>query len=605
MKETTQTLWFGGVALATVLLAVFTQPSSATLDTDSLRGKPLTEVFEVEEAKSLKIVKYNEETATLSEFEVAEQDGVWTIPSVGGYPADAIKQMAEASTTVMDREILSLVSQSAADHQKFGVVEPSANLDPGQIGVGTRVTLAKGDGSALVDLIIGKEVKDSDNQHYVRRTTQDVVFITEIDPNSLTTKFEDWIEDDLLKLNTFDLAKIQIKDYTSELFQRGLQIGLSIDQRSELTLGYDDSESAWTAQKLLAFNQDTKSFETFTLGSNEQLNNEVLNELKDALADLRIIDVEQKPEGLSSDLKAGEDFLSNQASQLSLMRRGFAPTTGESGAPEILSTEGELVCTLNNGVEYVLRFGNLRDDESSEDSVASAELKSEESKDLNRYLFVMAQFNSTAITPPELEVVPELPEASEESSEDSTNQETADEGSEDESVASDPLAQLKADREAIIQRNERALDEFEQKIETAKQRVEVLNERFGDWYYVVSNDVFKKMRLGREDVITKSDASPEQSPAEPGTAAGPFGSPGGAVPGLPNLSGLGNLEETSETEAVSEEAKSQSSEEPAVEEPVAEATEETEEAEPAGEATQIEEATQTEEAGLTEEAPAE
>ena len=60
-----------------------------------------------------------------------------------------------------------------------------------------------------------------------------------------------------------------------------------------------------------------------------------------------------------------------------------------------------------------------------------------------------------------------------------------------------------------------------------------LNLRFGDWYFVVSNDTFQKVRLSRDDVIKKKGA-----PGEPASAGGqnsPAGAPGTAIPGLPSL----------------------------------------------------------------------
>ena len=44
-----------------------------------------------------------------------------------------------------------------------------------------------------------------------------------------------------------------------------------------------------------------------------------------------------------------------------------------------------------------------------------------------------------------------------------------------------------------------------------------LNERFGDWYYVISNDVFEKVHLGREDVIRekKAEGATEAAPGRP------------------------------------------------------------------------------------------
>ena len=89
-------------------------------------GEDLTKGFtDPGEAKRLKIVEFNEDSATLREFEVAEEDGLWTIPSKNGYPADAERQMAEAATSLMDRKILAIASENAGDHEQFGVIDPA------------------------------------------------------------------------------------------------------------------------------------------------------------------------------------------------------------------------------------------------------------------------------------------------------------------------------------------------------------------------------------------------------------------------------------------------------------------------------------------------
>ena len=187
-------------------------------------------------------MRFDEDSATLREFEVAEQDGLWSIPSKDGYPADAAKQMAEAATSLMDRKILQVASKNAGDHEQFGVIDPlSPKLEPGQKGVGTRVTMSDEQNKPLVDLIVGKPVRDAEGQRYVREAGRDMVYVIEIDPAKLSTNFEDWIEKDLLKLNAWDLEQVDIKDYSAEM---GLvmgpngrpSIGVAWDPRADMTL---------------------------------------------------------------------------------------------------------------------------------------------------------------------------------------------------------------------------------------------------------------------------------------------------------------------------------------------------------------------------------
>lgn len=605
MTEMAKTMTFLAVAFLSLAVAWVTWPAPAELDVSSLIGEDLTKEFtDASEAKRLRIVEFDDASATLREFEVAEEDGLWTIPSKNGYPADAERQMAEAATSLMDRKILLVASENAGDHEEFGVIDPlSPKLEAGQKGVGTHVTVSNDGGDALVDLIIGKEVKDAENvQHYVRKANQDIVYVVELDPKSLSTDFEDWIEKDLLKLNGWDIDQVDIKDYSAELVpvmtQQGLAIQVAWDPRSEMTVDYDDSGAKWSPVMLKSYDTATEDYTEFKLAEDEELNSEKLNDLKTALDDLQIVDVARKPVGLSGDLKAGEDFLDNAEARQDLRMRGFAAIPARTGEGyEIISSEGEVVATMNDGVEYVLRFGDLRmsgnsdaGDTASVDAAAdpAAQAKSDD-KNVQRYLFAMARFNEDAVERPELEELPALPEgarpqaSADESDEGQSAVTDADEigASEDEAAIQDDvtveeeeeeeeiaesdvaasdeepasaseeahdeevsvageeaqdLDKIIAERKRIEQENQRKLDEYKQKLEKGRQQVKDLNLRFGDWYFVVSNDTFQKIRLKREDVIKKKVKEAESGDSAP-TAGDATNS---SVPGLPSFPGIGN-----------------------------------------------------------------
>ncbi len=173
-QETRKTLYF--VALAVVAAVIAWEPwrpAPASFDAPSEVGKKLFPKFtDPLAAKSLEVVTYDEDNATISDFRVAQLNDVWSIPSHNNYPADAKEHMAQAATALLDIEILHVDSTNAGDKEMFGVVSPDPKtLQPGAKGVGTRVTL-KGDNDAvLADLVIGKAVKDQPNQRYVPRPT--------------------------------------------------------------------------------------------------------------------------------------------------------------------------------------------------------------------------------------------------------------------------------------------------------------------------------------------------------------------------------------------------------------------------------------------------
>src|SRR4029079_6123316 len=429
MSENAKTITFVAVGLVAIVIGMATAPSSAEMDKTTLVGKNLTEKFSSPEvAKRLRIVRFDEDTATLREFEVAEQNGLWSIPSKDNYPADAARQMAEAATSLMDRKVLGVVSSNASEHEKYGVIDPmQPKLDPGTKGVGTRVTMSDEGGKAVVDLIVGKAVRDAEKQRYVRLAGQDVVYVIEIDPSKLSTNFEDWIEKDLLKLHSYDLQEMKVKDYSAELVpvmtQEGPRFRPTWDPHSEMTLKYADApEAKWSADNIRVFDPKKGDYVDYKLAADEELSDESLNALKSALEDLKIVDVVHKPQGLSNDLKAGQDFMKNEERLRQLGAKGFTPAVTKEGGPlELVSSDGEAIATMKNGTRYVLRFGNLTNVAGGQDKDEKAPAKDAkpdpkdkkaekgDKNDVHRYLFVMAEFDENSIKRPELQKLPDLP----------------------------------------------------------------------------------------------------------------------------------------------------------------------------------------------------
>jgi hypothetical protein len=571
MTETAKTLAFMAAGAVALLAAFFVVPRENTFDVNELVGQELNQ-FEIDAPKRLKIIKYDGDTGAAREFEVAEENGLWQIPSKQGYPADATQQMADAATCLMDREILRIAATTANEHERLGVIDPtSAKLTTDAKSVGTRVIMSDSNNNVLTDMIVGKKVKDAEGQYFVRNTNQDVVYVVALDPKKLSTKFDDWIEDDLLKINPFDIRKVSVKDYTAEMMLTLQGFKVNWDRRAEMTLTYNNTDSKWNAESLKKFDTGTKQYVDYQVADDEELNEEALNKLRDGLDDLLIVDVERKPAGLSADLKGGADFIKDEEAATSLMSRGFAPVAvGADKQADILSTEGEIVTSLQDGVEYVLRFGNLQmedddgehaaeaGDEESEVDAAKAAKKSDDS--INRYLFVMARFNEDMIEKPKLEELPELPpdakedegetasetgaaaenaeseagevapaddeEKSEAEGAESKETESAEKPADAEQDAKDKeLADIIAARKEIEQENQRRLDEYQDKIKKGKETVAKLNERFGDWYYVISNDVYQQVHLGLDKVVKKKGAKEGENATGPGAAAGALGLP--------------------------------------------------------------------------------
>ena len=540
MKEFAKTFIFVVVAVLVVASVWATRPVvESGGDTDV--GKPLFPDFTNPlAATSMEIVKYDEETGDPKTFKVAQAGGIWSIPSHDDYPADAKDQLADAATSVMGLTILALVSENIGDQTEYGVVDPGdKNLKPGATGVGTRVTMRDKEGKLLLALVIGKRDEEQAQNRYVRRVGQDQIYSVKVDTGKLTTKFADWIEPDLLNLSPWDIRQIDIQDYSVD------EANMSVVQRGEIWLDYDDAaeKDKW---KLAA---DRKYVDgewvAEQLQPGMELDTKKLDEMKSALDDLKIVDVARKPAELAKSLKENSEFLNSSESVESLMSRGFY-LANVKGKPGIYSNEGEFRCLMKNGVEYVLRFGNIS--ESRRADTETDESGKEKSSGVNRYIFVMAEFNTTAIEKPQLEELPEPdgaakaeatdePKKDGEASEDKDDKKANEKASEEEKpgeveIAKDDAgeaepaekedgeakpetadnkdkkdekdaAELAAQREKIEKENQRKIDEYEEKVAEAKKKVVELNARFADWYYVIPNSVYEKIHLGRQDIIVK------------------------------------------------------------------------------------------------------
>src|SRR5206468_1418239 len=85
----------------------------------------------------------------------------------------------------------------------------------------------------------------------------------------------------------------------------------------------------------------------------QELNDQKLNDLKSALADLKIVDVQRKTPGMIAFLK-GEKQGITKADVQSLQSHGFYLVQGD-----LYSDQGEVQVQMKDGVRYELRFGEI------------------------------------------------------------------------------------------------------------------------------------------------------------------------------------------------------------------------------------------------------
>ena len=651
MNEGRTTAIFAGVAAVTLALAFWSMPkaiNSTENEAQKMRNTVLFEKFdEPSKAASLQIVKYNESLGQLDPFEISkDKGGMWKIPSHDDYPADAAEQVRDAATPLIGLKSLDVVTTKPDEHAMYGVLNPDdKNLKVGESGVGMLVRVKDASDKIIADLIIGKEDKGRENQRFVRKPSEDAVYIADLNVAPFTTEFRKWIKGELLGVKSFDITSIMLRDYAILPTQEG---GYRMSKNFDADLSFDPPKSTWALDRMLTF-EDGPPGTPVTLTAEQELKASSLNDLRTAVQGLEIVNVRRKPKGLAADLKADKSLMENKESLKSLYEQGFFPQEGPNG-PEIYATGGETIVGTQDGVQYVLRFG---------EAVAKLTGESEDKKDgevgeLQRYLLVTARLDESKFPIPDIQPLPETiedlkklegasqaaatapgqaepaapgadnppadnpppaspaaespkpetppePAAAEEpkpaeepkteepkqeepkeptatepkdedADEDALNscgpQDGAAAQEPDKPAAQEPAAEnpapaadkpatdtpapaqsqdakpapkqeteeelkerLEAARERIAKENQIKIDNRNEKIAASRSKVQELNARFSEWYYVVSDAAYKKLKVSRDQLIVPKGSSSSAPPA--GGAGLPPGFPGGLPAGFP------------------------------------------------------------------------
>ncbi|MCL2622417.1 MAG: DUF4340 domain-containing protein [Planctomycetaceae bacterium] len=507
MNEITKTSIFIGIAVVLLLFAWLVQPREHGIVTDDIIGKQLLENFtDPSQVKELQIVKYIPESGDLIDFRVADVGGKWCIPSHQNYPADADEQMGLVASAFVDQKVLDIAYKDTGSldlremHATYGVLDPeSKSLGTGD-SVGVKVKFIGDNQRILAALVIGKEVENTGGrQSYVRVPEQNTVYVMAINKDHLSTKFDDWVEKNLLDISSYDLNSVRMQDYSTDLVETEHGIAMVPIFHSFFKVGYNPMSLSdkWQLDMLQRLDPRTGQRMDVTLAPDEMLNESKLEEMRQAFDDLKIIDVLRKPESIASAQRAGEVFVKSTEDIDTLQNVGYMLHARETAdgmtAIRIYSRQGEAFIDMNDGIVYHLMFGNLTGTNIADSASAStSESGGESTADIgisaatnvlsaNRYLMILADFDESIVEKPAPVPLIEVPE-------DADEQE---------------IARLKQLRDSDERYNKQLEDEYLAAIDTGKRRAQELNRRFADWFFVISDDVFKKIHVTDSDLITR------------------------------------------------------------------------------------------------------
>jgi len=604
MHNNSQTLKFVFAAAVMAGLAGLTSSLTKPTPIDDFAnvGKSFFEDFKDPNlATSVQVVAYNEDTASARVFKVEKQDGTWRIPSHHNYPADGEDRLAKTARTLIGVKRGAVASRVAPDHERFGVVDPLGEATDTLKGRGQRLTLMKEGEIAVADLIIGKKLPEGENRYYVRHPEENETYITELDVD-ISTKFGDWVEADLLKLDRDNLTKLVAKSTKVD--------GRSYSEIVNATLSRAKSSDDWALDGL---NEET-----------EEVNKDDVTAMVNVIDNLKLSGVRRKPELAGEPILQGDLGIAlpknvaqnpqvvNQVIdmvQSSLNSKGFLVYENrEENDFRLYAKAGELVASLNDGVKFHMSFGNEfegsdeeieiggtpaeDEDENSDDEQKPADPpgteensevekeddgEEEEKKTKSRYLIVRASFSEELLGPaPIVPVRPDVPEGVEvddegnvvkpaeepEKADDAAGVDKADEADKPADDAKKPADEVeksdeanadskKADDAAADEQKaeepnlgdiyQRAIEKYradvpkyesdvkdrEAKVEEGKKKVDELNDRFADWYYVITEEDFGKLRLSRDQLVKEKEKEEDEEKAA--DAAAPAGDPAASI----------------------------------------------------------------------------
>jgi len=558
VNQVAKTLLFAGGAAALVVLATVSRPGGEENVFFSDQGQLFFPEFtEPSQATDLEVWSFDEDRGEMVPFKVRQGDkGLWTIESHSNYPADAKERMAKAASSLIGLRKDNVVSDESELHPKFGVVDPrEESLD--LKGRGKRITFKDKAGTVLGDLIVGKELENKMDVYYVRVPSNKRVYTAKFQAD-LSTKFEDWIERDLLQTTGFDVSQVTIDNYKVD------------EQAGDIVPG----------EKLVARKDDQSKWALDGMAATEEVNGTRMQEFVDALDQLKIIGVRKKPDGLSDALEAAQTLDPQVRRQLQLLLQSKGYFLSSRGN-KVYSNDGDLVFSDKRGITYTLRFGEIVYGSGLAVSSGAEEAKKPEAgaegpkpmEGNHRFLMVTAAFDEKLLPAPrgprlaqdvldkrrsareQVEAIVKAVEAWKAKNENKLPASLAalTEGAEPamKELKKDPwdadyqyvvngetfvvksLGEDKAEggeaggadvaSDALAREDEFAVaaadwKNHDQKVADGKKAAASLGKRFGPWYYVIDAESFTKLRPARKDLVQEKKPEAAASPTGDGQA---------------------------------------------------------------------------------------
>jgi hypothetical protein len=427
----------GMLAAASLAGAIYYYPKPAEIVIDAKVNQSLFEAYETGDVRSIAITQYSDESNRIEQFRLRRKGERWVIPKAGDFPATRIARIGEVAKSLLDRTVLSLATEDEQGHVDFGVVDPTEAADsPNRSSLGLRVDLLDRNKGDIANLIIGKAVPgntDGVPRYYVRIPGQPAVYELEVPKSIFKTRFEDWVDPNLMELPPANSQDISVSQVMIDQYR--------IDQKS---IHRGDAEQLYRT-RFVNGETPTRKFEQFSDGKfiEKELTDAQWNEAASTLqsiVNIRYIDVVGKPKAVAKLLQKPANF--PESNDFKPMEQfGFRLNK----AKQFQSTNGEISTITSDGVRIRLLIGSL------------AQRADSENLDLHFHGMLLAELDQSQF---------EEPKKPEDAAEDST------------------------ENKAYL----RAMEDLDRRKQSAVLRVNELNKNWSKWIYVIPESTVNAIR---------------------------------------------------------------------------------------------------------------
>ncbi len=433
------TAFMGLLAAAMVFGAIYYYPKAAEIIVDAKVNQNLFETYETNDVRTISIMQYSDESNRIEQFRLRRKGERWVIPNAGDFPATRIARIGEVAKSLLDRTVLSLATEDEQGHVDYGVVDPSESGNSSRSSLGMRVDLLDRNKGDIANLIIGKPVpgaSDGVPRHYVRIPGQPAVYELEIPKNIFKTRFEDWIDPNLMELPPPTSTEVSISQINVDQYR--------LDPKN--IADCKQQPISRTVFEIDKANVKKPVFEAFLEGefSEQKLSpaqeSEAASTLR-SLGNIRYIDVVGKPKAAAKILRSPSG-ISDAASFKPLEQFGFR--ISNEGAIE--ASNGEVSVTTTDGVRVRMLIGSLA--QRAADS---------ENLDLHFHAMLVASLEDSSFETP---------------------------------TKPKDVAKDSAENKAYL----RAMEELNRKRKSAELRIDGLNRNWSKWIYVVPETTVNAIR---------------------------------------------------------------------------------------------------------------